>query len=166
MKLWTKVLFLAVWAVLVSALLLTFIIFYWNFAPYEGLTDVPQPSSVSEAVVERGGYIMYHINYCVAQSLPLPLTIQRSIELQNLDPTVLPTGSIPIAPPLVYQITERCESRDIFIGIPMYAPVGRYHIHSETEVKVNPFRSVHQLWTSEDFEITASTRFSNIKNKP
>ena len=125
---------------------------YWRVAPYNGLTEVTSPFPVKQEAVYKGQLVTYTMSYCVEQDVPLPITVHRAIELQNADNTA-PVGSLPIAPPLEYEITERCESRDFFIGIPMYVPVGTYHVHTTTHLQVNPVREVTQSWYSENFKI-------------
>lgn len=125
---------------------------YWRVAPYNGLVNVKQPFPVAQEVVYKAQLITYTMSYCVEQEVPLPITVHRSIELQNINRDA-PVGSLPIAPALEYEIMERCESRDFFIGIPMYVPAGVYHVHTQTSLQVNPVREIKQSWISENFSI-------------
>lgn len=142
----------ASWAGILAGLILCLTLGFWKLYPYKGLTDVPQPFKIAQTTAPKGTLVTYTVSYCVDQALPLPLTVHRSLELQSLDPNA-PLGSLPIAPPIEYEITQRCETRDFFVGLPMYVPVGKYHIHTQTTLQVNPIRQIRQAWQTEDFEV-------------
>jgi hypothetical protein len=157
-----KAVFAFAWAVILCGILSIGTVVYWTLAPYDGLVDVVTPNTVAHKVIEQGQLQTYTLSYCVDQALPLPLTMHRSIEIQG-DAKDLPGGSLAIAPPVVYEITERCETRKFSIGLGLFVPPGTYHIHTETALQVNPLREVHQAWVSEEFEVVACIRCPSIK---
>jgi hypothetical protein len=115
--------------------------------PYRGLYDVVQPVRVITNPTEVSTLAAYQIHYCIDGALPLPIAISRELELQGPDGMVFPIA------PIGYLITERCETRTFAFGIPAYVPVGTYHIHFITSVRVNPVREIRQRFVSENFEI-------------
>ena len=148
----TRLFYAVAWVGILTGLAVTLTLGYWKLAPYSGLTDVPQPFPIEQSVARKGQLVTYTMSYCVDASLPLPITVHRSLELQNGDPDA-PLGSLPIAPPIEYEITQRCETRDFFVGLPMYVPAGRYHIHTHTTLQVNPIRQIRQAWVSAEFDV-------------
>lgn len=152
MSRWNKVLYGAAWATLLAAIALILTITFWLVAPYRGLYNVPQPFVVTNGPVEVGQLVRYTVSYCVDERLPLPITVQRELELQGPDGLIFP-----LAPPIGYLIKERCETRPLSFGVPFYIPAGDYHIHYTTALQVNPFRQVNQSFQSAEFQIVPST---------
>ena len=152
MSRWNKVLYSFAWVTLAVAMTLILTVTFWLVAPYRGLYDVPQPFPMSSSNVEVGQLASYTVKYCVDESLPLPMTVQREMELQGANGAIFP-----LAPPIEYLIKDRCETRVLSFGVPFYMPLGEYHIHYTTSLKVNPFREVRQTFQSQNFTIVPST---------
>jgi hypothetical protein len=143
-----KILYGGAWATIVAAIFLISLVTVWLVRPYRGLYDVNAPFKVEPAVVQVGALLHYNVQYCVDEDLPLPISVSREMEMQS------PEGYIfPIAPPIGYLIQERCESRELTIGVPAFVPSGVYHIHYTTALEVNPFRVIRQSFVSQEFEI-------------
>jgi hypothetical protein len=149
MKKYGNKLFLGVaWVTLIAALFSILMVTYWMVRPYTGLYNVPQPFPVNPAVAQVGHLVSYTVSYCIDETLPLPLTVTREMELQG------PNGMLfPLSPTIGYMITQRCETRTLAFGIATYVPPGTYHVHYNTDLRVNPFRDIHQQFVSQNFVI-------------
>ena len=150
---WSQTFLFSAWAGIVSAVLLAATAICWMVVPYKGLTVTPRPFAVDNHRVEQESLVRYTVRYCVDGTIPVPVTVNRELELQAADSTVFS-----VAPPISYEITERCEVRTLLIGIPSYLPPGKYHIHSMTELRVNPLRTIRQKFSSEEFQVVATTK--------
>ena len=136
------------WVTIIAALASILTVTYWMVRPYTGLYNVPQPFVVTPTTVEVGHLVNYKVHYCVDESLPLPITVTRELELQG------PNGmTFPLTPQIGYVITHRCEDRTLAFGVASFVPPGTYHIHYNTDLRVNPFRDIRQQFVSEDFVI-------------
>jgi hypothetical protein len=147
-----RILYSAAWTAILATLLSLFVACWWMLAPHQGLvSQITPPLQVKESVVQAGGVLQYTVHYCVDESLPLPITVDRVLELQptNSEEPV----SWPVAPTIAYTITQRCETKTRLMGVPSFIPAGTYHIHSTTSLQVNPLRPVKQYWQSGDFLI-------------
>jgi hypothetical protein len=119
--------------------------------PYTGLIEVKGPDmdplGVGARTAKAGEVATYTFAYCVDERLPLPLNVNREMELVS-------DGSLSyLAPPISYTIRDRCETRHIMVGIPDYIPAGRYRLKTHTSLQVNPFRVIREDWTSDPFEV-------------
>jgi hypothetical protein len=129
-----------------AAFVLLAIVGWWLLYPYQGVSkwefvfDTP--------VVQQGALFRWHVNYCVDGSTPLPVTIQRELELQNH------TVIFPM-PEVSHAIVKPCETKHRAMGVPEYAPPGVYRIVITTRLQVNPFRVVQQSWVSPPFTVVA-----------
>jgi len=124
---------------------------WWTIAPHAGLVpNTNPPLIVAEQVTSPGSVLTYTVSYCVDESLPLPITVDRTLELQldGAEPV-----SWPVAPPIQYTIENRCETKTRLLGIPSFIIPGKYHIHSVSSLTVNPIRIIRQTWQSNDFRI-------------
>lgn len=124
------------------------LILYWLIRPYDGFTKFEIISDAQPVV--QGGLYQWSVNHCIDNSIPLPVTINREIELQN-HKTRFPL------PVISYIVSERCESYSRAAVIPEDTPPGTYHLHVHTSIKVNPFRTVDQEFTGNNFEIVLRT---------
>jgi hypothetical protein len=115
--------------------------------PYTGLVRVVGPDVDEPNIVRSGEMLAYKVSYCVDDALPIPLEAHRELEF-------IADGTLSyIAPPIAYTIRQRCESRHILVGIPVFIPLGKYRLRTHTVLRVNFFRSVYQDWVSEPFEV-------------
>ena len=151
MALSKKLFYGGAWLTIAAALFSILTVTYWSVAPYRGLYDVPQPFVVTTNPVEVGQLVSYTVRYCVDEKLPLPITVSREMELQG-------PGNLlfPLSPNINYQITQRCETRTLAFGIANYVPPGTYHVHYNTDLKVNPVREIQQQFISADFVVVPS----------
>ena len=145
----TAYLYGAAWVVLVTAFAFMTLCTYWLVAPYRGLYDVAQPFPVVQTEFYQNELAAYTVSYCVDEMLPLPITIHR--ELVMLGPVM--GVSFTIAPPSVYVIQQRCETRTMAFGIPAYVPTGSYHLQWVAALQVNPLRQVKQSFVTETFSV-------------
>lgn len=146
----SKVFLTGIWSAIISAIGMGLLGLFWLLWPYGGLNatlhvDTPQ--------VQQGTLMSYTIKYCVDDAVPLPIIITREFELQSTQDNML---TFAIAPPLSYVIQNRCESFTRVVGVPIYMPLGTYHIHSHSSLKVNPLRSIDQTFSSDTFRIIPS----------
>lgn len=151
------------WLAILTALLVMFTGIWWIVGPHKGLIMQQDPAlQVTENVVQAGSVIQYTIKYCVDEALPLPITVDRLLELQPAvgegDPV-----SWPIAPAISYEIKERCETKTRLLGVPLFIVPGKYHIHSTSTLQVNPLRQIKQDWQSSEFEIV---EYEKTSGKP
>jgi hypothetical protein len=119
---------------------------YWLIRPYTGL-ETFSVSNVS-AVVEAGSIYRWDVSYCASTSTPVPITMTRELELQNHQ------TRFPI-PSLDYVVSERCESFQRAMILPIDTPPGQYHLHIHTRLEVNPLRTVRQEWQGPNFTVVA-----------
>lgn len=119
---------------------------YWVSWPYGGLEHVT--IQMGDAPVVAGGTLGYTIGYCVADGIPVPVTVLRELELQDH----LVTYALPM---VGYTIEQRCEEKTRIVGVPPYVVPGVYHLHIHTEVEVNRLRSIRQVFQSPDFVVRA-----------
>lgn len=160
----SRVLYSAAWLVIGSVLLMLMITLYWLIWPYAGIEASPDPFTIEQTDVQSGDVISYTVQYCIDDRLPLPMTISRELELQpaaNTDVTI----SFPVTHTIEYTMTQRCETRRFFIGIPAFVPGGKYHIHSYSQLHVNPIRVIRQLWASRDFNISPAQFVGGNRSK-
>jgi hypothetical protein len=144
----SKALYTVAWTTLALAMTAILTLTFWAVYPYQGLHDVKVPLPIERPVVETGSLQTYTVEYCVDERLPLPITVSRELEMQT------DAGSIfPIAPPVTYLITQRCETRHMSFGIASYIPAGKYHLHYITGLQVNPIRVIRQSFVTEPFEV-------------
>jgi hypothetical protein len=138
------------WAAILTAVGGGALALFWLLWPYGGLAMTPAVFSVDKRAVGAGELVQYTVRYCVDSGLPIPIGVDRELELQSGDGV-----AYAIAPAMNYQIVNRCEVRRVFLGIPDYLPPGRYHVHANTTLQVNPLRAIRQKFESETFTVTA-----------
>ena len=141
------------WAAILLSLIFMLTGIWWIVGPHQGLVAQQTPAlDVLTDSVHAGGVITYTIKYCVDEDLPLPITVDRLLELQPAEGLGQPV-SWPVAPTIAYEITERCETKTRLLGVPLFIIPGTYHIHSISTLKVNPLREIKQTWQSNEFQI-------------
>jgi hypothetical protein len=140
----------AAWAVIASAMVLICMVTFWLVYPYPGLTSDAQRPEVRTPIVAQGEVLRYDVSYCYEGSLPVYISVFRELRKVENDQEVI---IFPISSSIRYQITERCETRNIAFPIPVGQPPGTYRIYYVSDLEVNPFRTIQQSWKSSDFEI-------------
>jgi hypothetical protein len=138
---------------LTIALFLLLLAGYWLFWPSQGFTKVDiefvdRDGHVVKDVpfVRPGEEIAYQVSYCVDESVPIPVTVRRAIELQN---HVVTYGLSEIA----YQVTSPCESVIRILTIPAMVRPGEYRIRVYTDIQGSPIRRIYQSWASPVFRV-------------
>ena len=152
-NLFTGSFFIVAWSTIFLALACVFMCIWWMLYPYQGLSQQGETFVVLPSVATPGTLVSYRSIFCVDDSLPLPITVFRELELQGPESIVFG-----IPPPMSYVMTTRCTDRKIVIGIPMYIPTGVYHIHLNTAIQVNPLRTIRQTFITKDFSIAEPVR--------
>jgi len=114
------------------------------FTPRRGI-DTFTVKSVDKVVVQ-GHIYRWTVSYCVADDVPLPVMIDREIELQN-HKIRFPLSVIQ------YTITERCETFTRAFALPYDTPPGVYHLHIHTSIEYHPLRIVRQEWQGDEFQV-------------
>jgi hypothetical protein len=134
---------------------------WWQLGPHHGIVaQTKPPLHVNQSIVLPGTLLSYTVKYCVDESLPLPITIDQMLELQSDEGNPI---IWPIAPQVSYIITQRCETKTQFIGVPSFVPGGRYHLHAVTSLPVNPIRTIKQTWQSNDFTILSDVKLPVVE---
>jgi hypothetical protein len=133
------------WAGIIAGLILAVWMWLALFWPHRGLTE--WRFTLETPVVVRGELLRWHIRYCVDTAVPIPSRVSRELELQDQDGVTFPLVD------LDYTILSRCETKFRAVGIPTYAPPGRYHLHLTTNLEVNQLRTIRQVWISPVFEV-------------
>lgn len=150
---WVTAFVVAAWFGILASIGGGVLALYWMLRPYHGLTVAPHGMGIDKGTVEAGDLIRYSWSYCVDTALPVPITIDRELELQAGDGIIFA-----VSPPMSYQIEARCEARTVFLGIPSYLPAGMYHLHMHTTLRVNPLREIRQNFESEKFIVVVKAR--------
>ena len=129
---------------LVCAVAMLSIQTFWLKWPYAGIMSLTATSGPGP--FKSGGLYRWTIKYCVADSTPLPVALDRELELVNHHTRfALPVVS--------YSITHRCETIERATVLPTDTPAGVYHLIIHTRLSVNPLRDVAQEWQGDDFLI-------------
>ena len=122
------------------------VVLWWLLYPYKGVVNLKIVSS--SPTVELGSLYQWNIAYCVDNSPPYGVVIERELELENHQ------MRFPL-PPISYVGTKKCEEFTRSALIPDDLPVGEYHLNIILSVKVNPIRYVHQAFRGDQIEVVA-----------
>ena len=119
---------------------------WWLLYPYQGVTSFAVVSQTGHA--HPGDLYTWTVSYCVAVDVPLPITLDREIEIVNHQ-TRYPL------PTLNYIMRSPCETFTRSVVLPDGLPPGQYRLLIHTWVRYNPLRVVAQDWTGDTFEVQA-----------
>ena len=117
---------------------------FWLTWPYTGITALEATSDGRTFIA--GGLYRWTLKYCVSASVPLPIVLDRELELVNHHTRF----SLPV---VAYSITHRCETIARATILPTDTPSGTYHLVIHTRLSVNPLRDIAQEWQGDDFVV-------------
>jgi hypothetical protein len=117
---------------------------WWMLYPYRGVTSYAITSQTGHT--HPGGLYSWTVSYCVAADVPLPMTLDREIEIVDHQTRYpLPTVS--------YIMRSPCETFTRSVLLPDALPAGLYRLIIHTAVRYNPMRVIAQDWTGDVFEV-------------
>lgn len=148
------------WVTLLIATGLVILSAYWMVCPNQGFIIENLPFTIEKGVVAQGELQTYHVHYCVQGTLPMYVNVDRG--LTNTETELL----FPLPSTIGHQVKVRCEEQSVAIGIPIYLPPGRYRLTIGTQLQVNPLRTVHQEWTTEEFTVVPFRGLPGIHPSP
>lgn len=128
-------------SVLISMQLSILLVAFWLLYPYKTI-EFNQPSArVETKQVERGGYLVYVIDYC--KYTEKEANISRSF----ID------GLIYLTPDGISDVPKGCGEKRIQMYVPRNMPVGKYRIMQVRHYEVNPLRHIDIVYYTEEFEV-------------
>lgn len=142
---------ITVYLLIITALLLA-LVGYWLVYPQKVMViENPMNVKLDKTVYQKGERITYELHYCKYQ--PYTATVLRTL-----------VNSIRIS------YTEMRSDLAVGCGtihssdlqIPEFAEVGRYHIETTMEYKINPLRTEKITWRSQEFDIVPSKTTEEI----
>lgn len=137
-----KIIILASWFTILSALVLVLICLFWLLYPYNPATFRRLPHKLSTNKIHGGNFITIYVDVCK-------------------NTKVAPEISRVFVDGVIYQIPTYvtvdddlgCKVRNVQIYIPKGLPTGKYTISTTFKFYMNPLRTIIMQTKSEQFEV-------------
>jgi len=141
-----KILFIASWTGIVSAMVLLLLAGFWMFYPYKTTDYNNLPQKLDKRIVYGGQFLVIRVDFCkYTEVIP---TISRSFV----------DGIVYTIPPYTGVDTKLgCHIRNAQIYIPKGLPPGKYHITTNYRWVMNPLRTIEKINSTVDFEVRQIT---------
>jgi len=138
-----KLTYIISWLAIVMAMIMMMILSFWEFYPYKIIEFKKRPFPiVNEQPVARGDIVAYKIDACKFTD-------------------VVPEMTVFFVDGIVYEVPIKkkggigrgCAVTIIFIEVPKSLPVGTYSLKLIMHYKMNPFRTIEIINTTEKFVV-------------
>ena len=140
---------LLVTVTIIAIFVLSGLLLYWSFYPYEPLVIHTDPIDIvapADKVVTQGSYLTYEFEY--TKNTDVKATVHR----QFIDGLVFDVANS--GRPTQTSRTDSVARGQVYV--PETLPPGSYRMKSTVIYQVNPIREVQSEYVSEEFEVIAS----------
>jgi hypothetical protein len=136
---------------LIVAGLILVLLFYWGVYPYDPLTVNKAEIINTNSTVTQGDILAIKLNYTKRNDVP-GLGVRSFVDgiVYQVPPA---PGMLPVGTHTV--IRE--------ITIPESLPPGEYYLNNTVLFKMNPIRTVTEVWNTPNFKVVASNKHPDLE---